>query len=318
MSDNMILKVIRFLSHEADIADYKAVQSWREQNPKEFDKLKSIIENTPFEKKTFNSEVRKAQLLAKIRMQARTSTKVRTFNVNYWLKIAAIFVGLLSLGIAAHFYNQSLYFEQMNGTANVMEVNLPDGSTVTLDKQSAISYKKDYLNRFTREVNLTGRAYFQIERDTLQKFIVNTTQTQVLVLGTKFTVSDYYAKTQVILNEGKVRVCEKKSEKSFILKSPGEQLIISDNGRVKQGLVNKNLYFSWLEDRLNFNSCKVSETIEFLSDSYDLNIVIENEDALNTQLYGTAPSDSPLLIVEAIARITNHTIVKNGDTITLE
>ena len=318
MSDNMILKVIRFLSHEADNADYEAVQSWREQNPKEFDKLKSIIENTPFEQKTFNSEVRKAQLLAKIRLQAQTPAKVRLFNVNYWLKIAAIFIGLLSLGIATHFYNQSLYFEQMNGTANVMEINLPDGSTVTLDKQSAISYKKDFLNRFTREVNLSGRAYFQIERDTLQRFLVNTAQTQVLVLGTKFTVSDYYAKTQVILNEGRVQVCEKKSEKSFILKNQGEQLIIAGNGQVKQSVVNKNLYFSWLEDRLNFNSCKVSETIDFLSDSYNLNIVIENEDALNTQLYGTAPSDSPLLIVEAIARITNHSIVKNGDTITLE
>lgn len=318
MSENMLLKIIRFLTHEATNDDFKAVQSWRENNQEEYEKIKTIIENTPFEQKEFNSEASKAKLLAKIRNQSQHQPISRKLSLNYWLKIAAIFVGVMALGFASHIYNKSLYFEQSNFTAAVMEIELPDGSLVTVDKQSTLSYKKDWLSRFTRQVKLSGRAYFEIERDTLHKFLVHTNDTRVEVLGTKFTVSDYFNKTQVILNEGKVRVRSTKSNKPFVLQIPGEQLIISENGIAKQGLVNKKLYFSWLEERLNFNSCKVSETIGFLSDSYNLNITIKNKNALDKQLFGSAPSDSPELIVEAIARITNSTVVKTEDMIILE
>ncbi|OYT12515.1 MAG: hypothetical protein B6I19_09665, partial [Bacteroidetes bacterium 4572_114] len=118
------------------------------------------------------------------------------------------------------------------------------------DKNSTLSYEKSWLNKFNREVELSGRAYFQIKRDVSHSFFVKTTNTEVEVLGTKFTVSNNFGKMQVILNEGKIRVSSDKTNKSYLLANQGEQLIINCDGTVNQGIINRNLYFSWLGDKL--------------------------------------------------------------------
>lgn len=318
MSDNILNSVIRYLASEADENDLKKVQSWREKNPGEFEKIKLIFENTPFDQKEFNIEENKKQVFEKIRAVSRQPIQQRKNSINYWLKVAAVFAGLITIGISLYYYNNSLFYENTNLTANVTEIILPDGSSVSLDKNSTLSYKKNWLNNFNREVELSGRAFFQIQKQTSHGFQVITSESQVEVLGTKFTVSDNFGKTQVVLNEGKIRVISNKINKTFVLSNQGEQLIISREGIVKHGIINKNLYFSWLQDKLNLNNCKVSETLDFLTDSYNLNFEMKDKDALEKHLFGSAPSDNPELIIEAIANITDKRIKKTEHTFVFE
>jgi len=318
MSDFILKKIIRFLVNEASEDDLKEVLAWKKNNQDEFEKIKLIYENTPFEQKEFNVELKKQFVLEKIHAEYGLHAREEKRPLNYWLKIAAVFAGLLAIGIALSFYNNSLNYKYANLSQTVQEISLPDGSFVTLDRNSTLTYKNNWLNQFTREVTLSGRAYFQIEKNLSHSFQVRTTESQIEVLGTKFTVSDNFSKTQVILNEGKIRVTSNIVDKSFILTNPGEQLIILNGGVVKQGLINKNLYLSWLQKKLNFSNCQVSEALNFLADSYNLNIVMKDTNALNKQLFGSAPSDNPYLILEAIARITDKRIEKTQQTIILE
>jgi len=214
-----------------------------------------------------------------------------------------------------YFYNNSLVYQETNFTSELIEFKLPDGTTVTLDENTTLTYKKTWLNRFNRKVDVNGRAYFQVEKFESQNFIVNVSESQIEVLGTKFSVSDHFGKTQVILHEGKIRVTSQKVDQSFLLTGQGEQLIISNDGTVRQSLVNENLYFSWLQSKLNFNYCKVSETLDFLSDSYNMKLEMNDQDALNIHLYGSAPSDNPHLILEAIAQLTDKKIEEIEETI---
>ncbi|NOX45716.1 MAG: DUF4974 domain-containing protein, partial [Chlorobi bacterium] len=77
-------------------------------------------------------------------------------------------------------------------------------------------------------------------------------------------------------------------------------------------VVNKNLYFSWMEEKLHLNNCTVGEAIEYLNDSYNLKILFADDKPLNKQLYGSAPSDNPDLIMQAIALITGKKITREN------
>jgi len=316
MSDKTINKVIRFLANEANRDDIKEVLSWRKENPEEFRQIKLIFENTPFEVMEFSSDEWKQKVFEKISVDTdlkQQSTKIHPLA--YWLKVAAIFTGLIAIGLSMYFYNNSLVYQETNFTSELIEFKLPDGTTVTLDENTTLTYKKTWLNRFNRKVDVNGRAYFQVEKFESQNFIVNVSESQIEVLGTKFSVSDHFGKTQVILHEGKIRVTSQKVDQSFLLTGQGEQLIISNDGTVRQSLVNENLYFSWLQSKLNFNYCKVSETLDFLSDSYNMKLEMNDQDALNIHLYGSAPSDNPHLILEAIAQLTDKKIEEIEETI---
>jgi len=320
MQDQIINKTIKFLAGETSEVEAKQVMEWRKQNKGKFEEIKLIYEAEIFENKNFDIAIAKKRILNKIyedESQVRKIASKKSID-QIWYKVAAVFIGLIAIGISIYLYNNSLYHENTNMTTQVIEITLPDGSLVSLDKNSKLSFKNTWLNKFNREVYLSGRAYFQIKRDVSHTFFVKTTDTQVEVLGTKFTISDIYGKTQIVLNEGKVSVTSDKVDDTYLLDKQGEQLVISEDGVVKQGIINKNLYFSWLEEKLNFSNCKVSETLAFLSDSYNLNIKMKDKDGLEKHLFGSAPSDNPQLIIEAIATITNKRIRKNEQSFILE
>jgi ferric-dicitrate binding protein FerR (iron transport regulator) len=318
MTDQTLKKIIRSLANEAGEKELLEVSSWRDKNPEEFKKIKLIYQNTPFDQKDFDSLKIKEVLAERINVEQGPVLKSKSYGITYWLKIAAVFLIMATIGPTLYFYNKSLSYENTNLTSQVIEINLPDGSLVSLDKNSTLTYKRSWLNKFNREVELSGRAYFQIKRDVSHSFLVKTTNTKVEVLGTKFTVSNNFGKMQVILNEGKIRVGSDKTNESYLLTNQGEQLIITCDGTVKQGVINKNLYFSWLDDKLNFDNCKVSETLGFLSDSYNLKFEMKDRDALDKHLFGSAPSDNPKLIIEAIAKITDTRIKEIDQTIIFE
>lgn len=67
-------------------------------------------------------------------------------------------------------------------------VILPDGSLVTLNSNSAISYREKEKGR---EVELAGEAYFDVKHDKRRPFFVTAAEVSVKVLGTSFNVKAY-------------------------------------------------------------------------------------------------------------------------------
>lgn len=83
-------------------------------------------------------------------------------------------------------------------------VELPDGSTVTLNAESRISFDSDAEGwAANRTVTLEGEAFFDVEKGS--KFRVDGQSIDAQVLGTRFTVYDRDGKGQVRVFEGKVR-----------------------------------------------------------------------------------------------------------------
>lgn len=126
------------------------------------------------------------------------------------LRVAAVIFPLLVLGGAMIYLGTGRRApEELTMVASgdkALEMTLPDGSLIWLDKGATLSYAGDFENE--RTVGLGGRAYFKVSRDDARPFVVNAGALSVCVLGTEFSVSNLPddRQTTVTLASGKVRV----------------------------------------------------------------------------------------------------------------
>lgn len=155
------------------------------------------------------------------------------FQLSVLLKVAAsvVLVGAISLIIyyAGHPVNYRLQeYAALNGEQKV--IKLADGSVVTLNSGSVLQVRSDF-TKSSREVSLSGEAYFQVHKDHTRPFIVGTGVIKTRVLGTAFNVQAYKneGNLTVTVTEGKVRVDQDglKNKQTNLSPgvTPGQQLV---------------------------------------------------------------------------------------------
>lgn len=108
---------------------------------------------------------------------------------------------------------------------------LNDGSKVWLNSASSLSFPAVFKGK-TREVEITGEAYFEVAKNASMPFRVKVNNTVVEVLGTHFNIMAYNdeAEMKTTLLEGSVKINNK--QYSSLLK-PGQQATLSQNGPIK-------------------------------------------------------------------------------------
>ncbi|SHN42646.1 FecR family protein [Chitinophaga sp. CF418] len=96
--------------------------------------------------------------------------------------------------------------EEVNEEKGLRTVRLPDGSSVVLQPGARISYPVCAGRNCKREVYLSGAAFFEVSRNTLQPFIVYANEMVINVLGTSFHVKAYDQDSlvEVYVKTGKV------------------------------------------------------------------------------------------------------------------
>jgi transmembrane sensor len=286
----------KYFAGEATPQEKERVNRWREKHGQLFESYYKAYRTEFFENKGFSKK--KTGFLREQRKLQRTVA----------FKVAAAFVGFMMIGALLYFYSQSLNVRYVNTTAQVEHVVLPDGSEAYLDKQAVLQYRKNFLGNFNRKVAMSGRVFFHVFRDTSRPFTVQAGILDVKVLGTRFTVNRMRGKTQVILTHGKVLVRSSKIVHGVLLQKSGDQVIINNNGNEKENNVKASLYASWMDKKIYFNTCTVKEVVDMLNDSYDIKVTIHNPEFLSKKLFGSAPSDDPKLIVEALSQILHTEI----------
>jgi ferric-dicitrate binding protein FerR (iron transport regulator) len=150
---------------------------------------------------------------------AEVPHEAKVFNfTKYATAIAAVFV--LGLFVINVFKADMLSHSYEEGAI----VTLEDNSKIYLSKGSLIDYPSNFNN--DRSVKLTGKAVFEVAKNTDSKFTVQAGNTRITVLGTTFSVetNDQYSK-QVKVIEGKVQVDH---EKKVIVISDRESVSIED------------------------------------------------------------------------------------------
>ncbi len=286
----------KYFAGEATAEEKTLIDQWKRSNGRLYDSYERTYNAKFFGKKEFR------------KVSPLIIPKTRTLNTTLILKAAAAFVGLMVLAATMYFYSQTLRVYHVNKTASVERIVLPDGSEVFLDKNASIAYKKDFAGNFHRNVKMTGRVFFHIFRDVSHPFTVHAGILKVKVLGTRFTVNRMTMKTQVVLTHGKVLVSSLKISRAVILQKTGDQVVIENNGREKENNIKAALYSSWMGRKIYFNECTVKEVMDMLNDSYNIKVNIHNPGFLSKKLFGSAPSDDPRLVVDALSQILHTEI----------
>lgn len=163
--------------------------------------------------------------------------------------------------------------------ANQQQVRLPDGTQVTLNHYSTLTYPEKFKAE-VRKVELSGEAYFEVSKDTKHPFIVETAPVNVEVLGTHFNVEAYSNDPDVTttLLEGSVAVSNKQNTHRVILK-PNESAIYN---KVKGSLVCEKLEnatddIAWREGKLIFNNLPIQEIARQLSNTFGVSITVSSK-----------------------------------------
>ncbi len=202
-------------------------------------------------------------------------------------------------------------------------VFLPDGSEVTLNANSTLRYRPDWPEHQNRQVWLDGEAFFHVSKRRVAgrpvKFTVQAGRLAVEVLGTQFNVFHRVEKTQVVLEEGKVRLRSAETSKPLLDMTPGETVVYSQTDRLlSRQRVDPQLYDAWRTNRLVFDNTPLSEVADIIRHTYGKSVTFTHPDLMSRRLSGTIPSDDLGRLTKALARAFDLRITEQGDQLLIE
>jgi ferric-dicitrate binding protein FerR (iron transport regulator) len=179
---------------------------------------------------------------------------------------------------------------------------LSDGSQVTLNSGTSLKYPVQFLNIGNRQVFLDGEAFFNVAKDSVNPFIVSTSELNVRVLGTKFNLSSYpedqYVNTTLL--EGSVSVYNSKDtfeSSNASLLEPGYKA--EWNKYNKEILVEEAdiaMHTDWLNGKIILRHVPFKNIVKKLERHYNVEITNHNAN-LDDELF-TASFD-----VESIEQV---------------
>lgn len=162
-----------------------------------------------------------------------------------------------------------------SGIGEIVPIELPDGSLVTLNAQSSLRYSSDF-GKSDRCVALDGEAFFDVTSDARKPFKIRSGELDVIVLGTSFDVKNYMGdeKLSVTVGTGKVKIGYNGDDLNLNL-TAGERMVLdTQKGTLSRGPVESEKEFSWMSGKLVFDRQTMSEVVRMINRYYDSRITL--------------------------------------------
>lgn len=196
-------------------------------------------------------------------------------------------------------------------------VILADGSKINLNSDTHLFYPKKFTGN-TREVYISGEAYFTVESDKSHPFIVRAKDMTVKVTGTQFNLRAYREDSCIItsLDKGKVFI-QTNSKKELAELNPGQYAKYSTNGKTCSIGRTKdlNMASSWKDDMFNFNGSTLNEILKEMSRQFDVSFNIQNPKIRDYTYNITCSSKNINEIISIIETVTPVKFKDLGDGI---
>ena len=174
------------------------------------------------------------------------------------------------------------------------QVTLADGSKVWLNAASSLKYPPVF-NGASRQVELTGEAYFEIAKDKAHPFKVKTASQTVEVLGTSFDINNYPDEKNIAttLIEGSVKVT---GEARQVIIRPGEQAI--NNGeQIQVAQANIDNVTDWRNGDFYLNRVNFRVAMRKIARWYDIEVIYDASVPDNIESGGWISRNNPLSAV---------------------
>jgi ferric-dicitrate binding protein FerR (iron transport regulator) len=311
MNSIPIEQIIAFLENKLSADEKQNLESWiaeTEENRIQFKEVKKLSENSRNFRVDFQPNPQKA--LEKVN---RVLNRKRFIHWSQRAAAAILFIFL----ITKLFFLISPKTEWIEITAQAKkEILLPDSSKVILVKNTNFKYPQKFVKQ-GRNVFLKGQAYFEIQPNKKQPFVVNTANTKTIVLGTKFLINaTNIGSEHVIVDEGKVSFSplnQEQNNKVYLTKNEigtwnagNSKIIISE-----VAIRNVN---SWLSGTIKFKDNSLLEVINDFKRIYHMKIELAEKDFEFKKYTGTFNNSDPEKALETVATTFNLLVEKRDNT----
>ena len=223
-------------------------------------------------------------------------------------------------------------------------ITLSDGSKVELNSETVLKYPAEFTGP-TREVYLSGEAFFNVTKDHKHPFIVHTGKMSIKVLGTAFNVKSYdndiQSETTLIRGAIEVTLADRPSDRiilkphdKLILKSnifkkitySAHKLIAANADSVNTNYALTNLTYlksndttivetSWVNNKLVFKDESFDVLANQMERWYGVKVKFENSDAKNYRFTGVFEKESVIQAFNALELIEPFNYKYKNETI---
>lgn len=213
-------------------------------------------------------------------LHSKIEKRIAQKNRRSYFRVAAAAVLLITAGLLYSVYSTEHQAALKTVSAQLgkqQKVILPDASVVYLNSGSSLTYPVAF-DKESREVTLTGEAYFEVEHKTTHPFIITSRHLKTQVLGTRFIVSNYYGDVaSVTVVSGKVKVTDKKSHASEII-TKGQRVVYNPEkaALTKTNNVNTTNYLAWKDGRIFFDHANIKQVLQTLHRRYNITLSVNS------------------------------------------
>lgn len=324
--------ITRTLAGEATAAEKKELGRWLDEDTEHrifFSQIKSAWADDPGESVDasflYDYESGLHKLRRKIEEENNgyrkgSTAKAKTYFCYTGLKVAASVVFLvisLTVFMTIEFWHQPVTTYTTTGVEQRI-IDLPDGSEVRLNINSAISFTEGFAKK-DRQINLEGEAYFDVAKDPDKPFIVKVKDVEVQAIGTAFNVKEGTIEDiQVAVEEGIVSFRARNMKKGDEAKlAEGEMGWLSgsrDEIRIERGAVDN--YLSWMHGKLTFDDMPLHKVIDQLEHIYGIEGELQDSAAIaSIRLTSQTERTSLNEVLDKIAISLDITYRKEGDIV---
>ncbi|MEQ9299636.1 MAG: FecR domain-containing protein [Cyclobacteriaceae bacterium] len=273
--------IVKCLQQSASIDEQKKLKQWLIEKPSHqsyFKQIEAVWKNADLKPSEVNFDVSQAWNTINSKISSSEEVNVVPMWSQPWVRVAASVVLVLGIGLGVYFQlatpsADSMAMVEMTSSDVPQELQLPDGSRVTLMPFSSVSYSSDFGHE--REIMLTGGAFFEVRKSNDQPFVVNVEKLEVTVLGTKFLVKESDQRTEVFVEEGSVSVSPNANNGEKILTAEQGVYLDNSSGIIKPIAITDNI-LSWKSGVLEFNNVQLTKVLQDIGTHYNVSIRLKN------------------------------------------
>jgi ferric-dicitrate binding protein FerR (iron transport regulator) len=264
------------------------LRSWLELSPENLSEYKEVVNLLSFTDRLVamkKIDAGKDLLLVrkKLNREVDSGRWLMTFQ-----RVAAILILPLLL-YTAWILSNSSESKRIYGTMKSSEtafgvrtqIHLSDGTMVWMNSGSKLTYPEAFDGN-TREVKLTGEAYFQVKSDSEHPFYIDLEGYKIKATGTRFNISNYpedkelsifleHGKVSMLMgaNEGQSQQVQLKEKEIIILNKAQKQYKIQNTDGSK--------YLGWIDGLLILRNDSINDVADRLGRWYNAEVIFDDK-----------------------------------------
>jgi ferric-dicitrate binding protein FerR (iron transport regulator) len=305
--------------------DKGGVEQWMAAGPGRRDLVQQAVEllNTTRlpEKEVPAGQVDRAErtLMQKIAFLPDTAPAVLPlYKDRRWIAAACIII-LLAAGLVLTRpgFLRPGQPEVKTAYGQISRQQLPDGTEVTMNANSRLSYSPGWKDGADREVWVNGEAFFHVTKTPLKsRFIVHTDHFDIIVTGTQFNVVNRHGKDNVLLQEGSIILHARDGKDLNMI--PGDFAEFNGDRQLAKRPAKNDSILAWKEQKLVFDKTPLRELVTIINEQYGIRVRLAEDSIGDRTISAILPNNNLNVLLQALEATSEFDVVRQEEGIVIK